>query len=326
MSVSPPVPDKVPGDIADYLTGVQIDSGPALSAARYCLMDALACALQALDHADCTGLLGPVVPGATTPGGSRVPGTSYELDPVQGAFNIGAMVSWLDLNAACLATEWGHLSDSLGGILAVADFLGRKRLLEGSRPISVREVLAATVKAHDIQGVMARKNSIDQADQDRELRVRVATAAVVAGMLGGGRAQIIKAVSNAWNDGGAPGACRPGPGEDAGKGRAVGVANSRGVHHAMSAVAGETGCPPDPGVTGEGGEGGASERPEVGIAMDHGKCSEEDILLLVKKFEASIGDRLSPGQSGALAELCSDQARLERTPVSAFMALLVSAG
>ena len=198
-----PDPDKVLQDIADYVNDVQIDSKLALSTARYCLMDTLACGFQALNYPACTKLLGPVVPGATMAGGSRVPGTSYVLDPVQGAFNIGAMIRWLDFNDTWLAAEWGHPSDNLGGILAVADYLSRKNQAEGNPPLSVRDVLVAMIKAHEIQGVLALENSFNRVGLDHVLLVRIATTAVVTGMLGGSREQVINAVSNAWIDGGA---------------------------------------------------------------------------------------------------------------------------
>jgi len=238
-----PGPDQVLQDIADYVTGVEIDSGLALSTARYCLMDTLACGFQALDYPACTGLLGPVVQGATMSGGSRVPGTSYELDPVQAAFNIGAMVRWLDFNDTWLAAEWGHPSDNLGGILAVADYLDRKNLAEGKAPITIREVLVAMVKAHEIQGVLALENSFNQVGLDHVLLVRVATTAVVTRMLGGGREHIINALSNAWIDGGALRTYRHAPNTGSRKSWAAGDATSRGVRHALIAMTGEMGYP-----------------------------------------------------------------------------------
>ncbi len=238
-----PDPDQVLQDIADYVIGVEIDSGLALNTARYCLMDTLACGFQALDYPACTGLLGPVVQGATMPGGSRVPGTSYELDPVQAAFNIGAMVRWLDFNDTWLAAEWGHPSDNLGGILAVADYLDRKNLAEGKAPITVRDVLVAMVKAHEIQGVLALENSFNQVGLDHVLLVRVATTAVVTRMLGGGREHIINALSNAWIDGGALRTYRHAPNTGSRKSWAAGDATSRGVRHALIAMTGEMGYP-----------------------------------------------------------------------------------
>src|SRR5215831_16053989 len=160
-SAERPPPDAALVAIADYARTFTIKSAQAYETARYCLMDTLACGFQALKYPACTKLLGPVVPGAVMPGGSRVPGTSYELDPVQGAFNIGAMVRWLDFNDTWLAAEWGHPSDSLGGILAVADYLSRKAVMEGKAPPKVRDVLTGMIKAHEIQGVLALENSFN---------------------------------------------------------------------------------------------------------------------------------------------------------------------
>jgi 2-methylcitrate dehydratase len=238
-----PEPDKVIADIADYVSDFEIDSDIAYETARYCLMDTLACGFQALDYPACTKLLGPVVPGATMPGGSRVPGTAWELDPVQGAFNIGAIVRWLDFNDTWLAAEWGHPSDNLGGILAVADYLSRKAILEGGAPLAVRDVLTAMIKAHEIQGVLALENSFNRVGLDHVLLVRVATTAVVTGMLGGSRDQIINAVSNAWIDGGALRTYRHAPNTGSRKSWAAGDATSRGVRHALIAMTGEMGYP-----------------------------------------------------------------------------------
>jgi 2-methylcitrate dehydratase len=473
-----PDPDKVLQDIADYVADFQIDSELALSTARYCLMDTLACGFQALNYPACTKLLGPVVPGATMAGGSRVPGTSYELDPVQGAFNIGAMIRWLDFNDTWLAAEWGHPSDNLGGILAVADYLSRKSLAEGKPPLTVRDVLAGMIKAHEIQGVLALENSFNRVGLDHVLLVRVATTAVVTKMLGGSREQIINAVSNAWIDGGALRTYRHAPNTGSRKSWAAGDATSRGVRHALIAMTGEMGYPSalsapkwgffdvlfkgkpftlpqgfgsyvmenvlfkisfpaefhsqtaveaamtlhsevkdrldeiekvvietqEPGVriidktgpldnpadrdhciqymtavplifgrlTGADYEddvaadpridalrermevrenegftrdyyapdkryignsvqvfyrdGSSSERVAVDFPIGHRKRREEGIPVLVSKFENSVRDRLSAGQFSTLTKLCSDQARLEATPVTEFMALLVQAG
>ncbi|MFU8820758.1 MAG: bifunctional 2-methylcitrate dehydratase/aconitate hydratase [Gammaproteobacteria bacterium] len=238
-----PDPDKVLVDIADYVHGYEIDSATALETARYCLMDTLACGFQALDYPACTKLLGPVVPGATLPGGARVPGTGWELDPVQAAFNIGALVRWLDFNDTWLAAEWGHPSDNLGAILAVADYLSRKQAAEGDEPLRMRAVLEAMIKAHEIQGVIALENSFNRVGLDHVLLVRIASTAVATKMLGGGRDQIINAVSNAWLDGGALRAYRHAPNTGSRKSWAAGDATRRGVRHALMALAGEMGCP-----------------------------------------------------------------------------------
>ncbi len=242
-SAERPPPDKVLVDIAEYARDAVIESPVAFETARYCLMDTLACGFQALAYPACTRLLGPVVPGATMAGGARVPGTSYELDPVQAAFNIGAMIRWLDFNDTWLAAEWGHPSDNLGGILAVADWLSRKAVAEGRRPLTVRDLLTAMIKAHEIQGVTALENSYNRVGLDHVILVRVATTAVVTALLGGTREQVINAVSNAWLDGGALRTYRHAPNAGSRKSWAAGDATSRGLRHALIAMSGEMGYP-----------------------------------------------------------------------------------
>src|SRR5437773_4811215 len=242
-SAQRPAPDGVLSAIADYARNFTVRSEPAYETARYCLMDSLACALQALAIPACRKLLGPVVPGAVMPGGARVPGTSFELDPVQAAFNIGAMIRWLDFNDTWLAAEWGHPSDNLGGILAVADYLARNAVMSGTTPPSVREVLTAMIKAHEIQGVLALENSFNRVGLDHVLLVRVASTAVVAGMLGASTGQIVNAVSNAWIDGGALRTYRHAPNTGSRKSWAAGDASSRAVRLALIALTGEMGYP-----------------------------------------------------------------------------------
>src|SRR5499433_3969515 len=229
--------------IARYAHSTKIDSKAAYDTARYCLMDTLACGFQALKYPACTRMLGPVVPGAVMPGGARVPGTSYELDPVQGAFNIGAMVRWLDFNDTWLAAEWGHPSDNLGGILAVADYLARKAVMEGKTPPKVHDVLTSMIKAHEIQGVLALENSFNHVGLDHVILVRVASTAVVTAMLGGSREHVINALSNAWIDGGALRTYRHAPNTGSRKSWAAGDATSRAVRHALIALTGEMGYP-----------------------------------------------------------------------------------
>lgn len=238
-----PDPDPLLTAIADYVCDFTITREQAYETAHYCLLDTLACGLLALDYPACTKLLGPIVPGASLPGGARVPGTSYELDPVQAAFNVGAMIRWLDFNDTWLAAEWGHPSDNLGGILAVADWLSRCREIEGSPPLTVGDVLTGMIKAHEIQGILALENSFNRVGLDHVILVRVATAAVVTRMLGGGREQVIDAVSNAWIDGGALRAYRHAPNTGSRKSWAAGDATSRGVRLALLAWAGEMGYP-----------------------------------------------------------------------------------
>jgi 2-methylcitrate dehydratase len=242
-SAERPAPDRVLVDIAAYACDAVIESPVAYETARYCLMDTLACGFQALAFPACTRMLGPVVPGATMAGGARVPGTSYELDPVQAAFNIGAMIRWLDFNDTWLAAEWGHPSDNLGGILAVADWFSRKAAAEGRAPLTVRDLLTAMIKAHEIQGVTALENGYNRVGLDHVILVRVATTAVVAAMLGGTREQVVNAVSNAWLDGGALRTYRHAPNTGSRKSWAAGDATSRGVRHALIAMTGEMGYP-----------------------------------------------------------------------------------
>jgi len=238
-----PSPDILLQQIADYVLDAGRASAPlALETARLCLMDTLGCGFLALGFPACTRLLGPVVPGATLPGlGSRVPGTAHELDPVQAAFNIGAMVRWLDFNDTWLAAEWGHPSDNLGAILATADYLGRSEA-GGPRP-TVRDVLVAMVQAHEIQGVLALENAFNRVGLDHVLLVRIASAAVATRLLGGTREQIINALSNAFIDGGALRTYRHAPNTGSRKSWAAGDATSRGVRHALMALRGELGYP-----------------------------------------------------------------------------------
>jgi len=242
-SAGRPAPDRVLVDIASYARDARIESTVAFETARYCLMDTLACGFQALAFPACTRLLGPVVPGATMARGARVPGTSYELDPVQAAFNIGAMIRWLDFNDTWLAAEWGHPSDNLGGILAVADWQARQAAATGAPAPTVRELLTAMIKAHEIQGVTALENAYNRVGLDHVILVRVATTAVVAAMLGGTQDQVINAVSNAWIDGGALRTYRHAPNTGSRKSWAAGDATSRGVRHALIALTGEMGYP-----------------------------------------------------------------------------------
>jgi 2-methylcitrate dehydratase len=239
-----PDPDKVLVDIADYVLDYDVTkSKEAMQTARYCLMDTLGCGMLALNYPACTKLLGPVVPGASMPGGVRVPGTSYELDPVRAAFNIGAMIRWLDYNDTWLAAEWGHPSDNLGGVLAVADYLSRRAVASGKEPLRIRDLLAGMVKAHEIQGVIALENGFNRVGLDHALLVRVASTAVVTALLGGSREDVINAVSNAWIDGGALRTYRHAPNAGSRKSWAAGDATSRGVWLALNSLRGEMGYP-----------------------------------------------------------------------------------
>ena len=236
-NVRPPF-DQVLVDMVDYVRDSKITSSLAYETARYCLLDTLGCGLQALDFPACTKLLGPVVPGLSMENGTRVPGTSYELDPVQGAFNIGAMIRWLDFNDTWLAAEWGHPSDNLGGILAVADWLSRN----GKR-LTMRDVLTSMIQAHEIQGCLALENSFNKVGLDHVVLVKVASTAVVANLLGLTRERMLNAVSLAWVDGQSLRTYRHAPNTGSRKSWAAGDATSRAVRLALTAQTGEMGYP-----------------------------------------------------------------------------------
>jgi 2-methylcitrate dehydratase len=238
-----PQPDQLLIEIADYIANFTIQSNEAYQTARYCLMDTLGCGLLALHYPACTKLLGPVVPGMTVPNGSRVPGTRFELDPIAAAFNIGCIIRWLDFNDTWLAAEWGHPSDNLGAILGVTDHLSRRQSSEGKKTFTIRDVLTAMIKAHEIQGILALENSFNRVGLDHVLLVRIASTAVATQLLGGSREQIINAVSNAWVDGGALRTYRHAPNTGSRKSWAAGDATSRAVQHALMALKGEMGYP-----------------------------------------------------------------------------------
>jgi len=238
-----PDPDKVLSDIVDYVEKYKIASKEAYETARYCLMDTLGCGFEALSFPACTKLMGPIVPGTVVPNGAKVPGTSFQLDPVQAAFNIGCMIRWLDFNDTWLAAEWGHPSDNLGGILATADWISRNNLAAGRPPLTVRDVLTAMIKAHEIQGVIALENSFNKVGLDHVVLVKVASTAVVAQMLGLTRDEIINAVSLAWVDGQSLRTYRHSPNTGSRKSWAAGDATSRAVRLALIAKTGEMGYP-----------------------------------------------------------------------------------
>jgi 2-methylcitrate dehydratase len=238
-----PKPDKVLVDIVDYVTKYKIKSKDAYETARYCLMDTLGCGFEALEYPACTKLLGPIVQGTVVPNGARVPGTQFQLDPVKAAFDIGAMIRWLDFNDTWLAAEWGHPSDNLGGILATADWLSRNAVASGRAPLTVNDVLTAMIKAHEIQGCIALENSFNKVGLDHVVLVKVASTAVVAQMLGLTRDEIINAVSLAWVDGQSLRTYRHSPNTGSRKSWAAGDATSRAVRLALIAKTGEMGYP-----------------------------------------------------------------------------------
>ncbi|ESQ82641.1 2-methylcitrate dehydratase [Asticcacaulis sp. AC466] len=238
-----PAPDQVLTDIVDYVLDYTVTSDLAYETARNCLIDTLGCGLEALDYPACTKLMGPIVPGTVVPHGAKIPGTQFQLDPIQAAFNIGAMIRWLDFNDTWLAAEWGHPSDNLGGILAVADWLSRNAVAAGKTPLTMRDVLTAMIKAHEIQGCLALENSFNKVGLDHVVLVKVASTAVVAQMLGLDREEIINAVSLAWVDGQSLRTYRHSPNTGSRKSWAAGDATSRAVRLALMAGKGEMGYP-----------------------------------------------------------------------------------
>lgn len=238
-----PAPDQVIVDIANYVMDYEIESDEAYDTARNCLMDTLGCGFEALDYQACKKLLGPVIKGTIVPNGAKVPGTNYQLDPILAAFNIGAMIRWLDFNDTWLAAEWGHPSDNLGGILAVADYISRKNVAEDKAPLKVKDVLTAMIKAHEIQGVLALENSFNRVGLDHVILVKIASTAVVTKLLGGTKEDVINAVSNAFVDGQSLRTYRHAPNTGSRKSWAAGDATSRAVRLAWMTLQGEMGYP-----------------------------------------------------------------------------------
>ncbi|MCD8566408.1 MAG: bifunctional 2-methylcitrate dehydratase/aconitate hydratase [Alphaproteobacteria bacterium] len=235
--------DKVLTDIADYVTDYKIGSDLAYETARYCFMDTIGCGILALKFPACTKMLGPQVEGMSMKNGVRVPGTSYELDPIKGAFDIGCMIRWLDYNDTWLAAEWGHPSDNLGAILALADYISRKNEAAGKPGLTMRDVLTAMIKAHEIQGCIALENSFNRVGLDHVVLVKVASTALATQMLGGTREQITDAVSHAWLDGQSLRTYRHAPNAGSRKSWAAGDATSRAVRLAQIVLSGEMGYP-----------------------------------------------------------------------------------
>ena len=235
--------DQALQDIADYVIDFKVESQEALNTARNCLIDTIGCGLLALKYPNCTRHLGPLVPGTTVENGARVFGKSFELDPVKAAWDIGALVRWLDFNDTWLAEEWGHPSDNLGAIMALSDYISRVNIANHKSPLSIRDVLEYMIKAHEIQGILALENSFNKVGLDHVLLVRVASTAVATHMLGGTREQIIDALSQAWADGSSLRAYRHAPNAGSRKSWAAGDATSRAVRLAMITMAGEMGMP-----------------------------------------------------------------------------------
>lgn len=238
-----PQPDKVLVDIVDYVLNYEITNDLAWKTAHYCLLDTLGCGLEALTYPACTKLLGPIVPGTVVPNGAKVPGTQFQLDPVQAAFNIGAIIRWLDFNDTWLAAEWGHPSDNLGGILATADWLSRTNIANGKAPLTMKTVLEGMIMAHEIQGVMALENSFNKVGLDHVILVKLASTAVVGKLIGLTRDELINAVSLAFVDGQSLRTYRHAPNTGSRKSWAAGDATSRAVRLALIAKTGEMGYP-----------------------------------------------------------------------------------
>lgn len=236
--------DELLTKIARYASDFEIKSDLAYETAKYCLMDTIGTGLLALNFPACTKLLGPVVEGAEfRPLGAKIPGTSYQLEPERAAFNVGAMVRWLDFNDTWLAAEWGHPSDNLGAIWAVCDYMSRKNISQGKKPLSIKDALTAMIKAHEIQGVLALENCFNKVGLDHVLLVRIASTAVACKLLGGSFEEIRNALSHAFIDGGALRTYRHAPNTGSRKSWAAGDASSRGVNLALKALSGEMGYP-----------------------------------------------------------------------------------
>lgn len=238
-----PQPDKVLTDIVDYVLEYEIKNELAWTTAHYCLLDTLGCGLEALTYPACTKLLGPVVHGTMVPNGAKVPGTQFQLDPIQAAFNIGTIIRWLDFNDTWLAAEWGHPSDNLGGILATADWLSRTAVANGKPALLMKDVLDAMIRAHEIQGVLALENSFNKVGLDHVLLVKVASTAVVGRLLGLTREELVNAVSLAFVDGQSLRTYRHAPNTGSRKSWAAGDATARAVRLALIAKTGEMGYP-----------------------------------------------------------------------------------
>ena len=238
-----PDPDKVMVKIADYALNASIESKEALTSARYCLMDTLGCGLLALTFDDCKNLLGPYVENTQVPGGVRVPGTKHVLDPVKGAWDIGAMVRWLDFNDTWLAAEWGHPSDNLGGILAAADYISQKNVQLGKKTLTIYDVLVSMIKAHEIQGILALENSFNRVGLDHVILVKIASTAVISSLFGLSKEQTINALSQAFVDGQSLRTYRHAPNAGPRKSWAAGDATSRALQLVLLTLKGQIGYP-----------------------------------------------------------------------------------
>ena len=299
-------PDRVLADIAEYVLDYRIESEAAFETARYSLIDSLGCGFEALEYPACTKLLGPVVPGTVVPNGARVPGTQYQLDPVQAAFNIGAMIRWLDFNDTWLAAEWGHPSDNLGAILATADWLSRTAAADGRAPLTMGHVMEAMIKAHEIQGVIALENGFNRVGLDHVVLVKVASAAVSATMMGASRDVVINALSQAWVDGQSLRTYRQFPNAGSRKSWAAADAASRAVRLAILSVKGEMGIPTVLSATEWGFYDVLFEGREFKITRPYGTYVMENILFKVS-YPAEFHAQTAVECSMALHKLVKDR-------------------
>ncbi len=302
--------DEIITAIADYVLDKEIDSKEAFETARYVLMDSISCAILALEYPECTKMLGPHVKGTVVPNGVRVPGTSHVLDPVKGAFDIGVLIRWLDYNDTWLAAEWGHPSDNLGSILAIADYVSQVRLANGEEPVKVKEVLEMSIKAHEIQGVLALQNSLNRVGLDHVFFVKVASTAVAAKMLGGSREEVLNALSNAWVDGGSLRTYRHAPNTGSRKSWAAGDATSRAVQLALIAMKGEMGYPGALTTKGWGFQDVLFKGQEVTLERELGSYVMENVLFKVSfpaefhaQTAAEAGVKLHPEVKDRLDEI-----------------------
>lgn len=299
--------DRVIQEITDYVLSFDVtQSDEAMSTARFCWMDTIGCGLYALQFPACTRLLGPIVEGAGLPGGARVPGTAFELDPVRAAWNIGAMIRWLDFNDTWLAAEWGHPSDNLGAIFALADFQSRQRVAAGEASLTMRDVLVAMVKAHEIQGVIALENSFNRFGLDHVLLVRIASTAISAQMLGCSREQILNAVSHAWLDGSALRTYRHAPNTGSRKSWAAGDATSRGLFLALLAQRGEMGYPSAITASHWGFQDVALDGSELAFTRSFGTYVMENVLFKIS-FPAEFHAQTAVEAALALHEQVNDR-------------------
>lgn len=303
--------DEVLTKIARYAVEYEVDSALAYETARYCLMDTIGCGLLALEFPACTKLLGPVVEGAEfRPLGAKIPGTSYQLEPERAAFNVGTMVRWLDFNDTWLAAEWGHPSDNLGAIWAVADYLSRKNMSENKAPLKVKDVLSAMIKAHEIQGVLALENCFNKVGLDHVLLVRIASSAVACAMLGGSFEEVRNALSHAFVDGGALRAYRHAPNTGSRKSWAAGDASSRGVNLALKALTGEMGYPSALSAKFWGFEDVKMKGEKISLPQELGSYVMENVLFKISfpaEFHAQTAVecalKLHPDVQGKLDEI-----------------------